>query len=106
MTVNPSAFLELVHENVADLTPAEQNALLSFAEGLDPSISIGALTSKLSRFLLDHESIDIRFDTHPLLRIAGQPIKLTPAAFITTLRNLVLTSQLKIQKDVGTPTKS
>jgi hypothetical protein len=39
------------------------------------------------------------------LRIAGQPIKPTPAAFKTNLRNLVLQAQSTQPKDGGTTPK-
>jgi hypothetical protein len=106
MTASPSAFLEFVRHHGSSLSPDEQAALLAFVDGLDPSISTDSLTSQLSRFLLDHEPIDARFSEKDSARgIGGQPIKLTPAAFKTNLRNIVLQAQPTHQKDGGTPPK-
>jgi hypothetical protein len=106
MTASPSAFLEFLRHHGSALSPDEQAALLAFADGLDSAISSDALTSKLSRFLLDHEPIDARFSGKDNARgIGGQPIKLAPAAFKTNLRNIVLQAQPTHQKDGGTTPK-
>ena len=113
MTASPSAFLEFVGHNSSTFSPEEQAALLAFADAIDPTSTIDALTSRLSAFLLAHPSIDERFTSlphggHAALShrgIGGQPLNLTPKAFQTNLRNLVLTTQQPAQKDGGTTPK-
>jgi hypothetical protein len=109
MPVSPAAFLAFLDHNATALSADEHSALLGFAADLDPSLSAEALTARLSRFLLEHESIDLRLEGYQLeghqLRIAGQPIKPTPAAFKTNLRNIVLQAQSTQPKDGGTTPK-
>lgn len=116
MTASPSAFLAFVTHQSGSFTPLEQAALLSFAEGIDPSAGAEALTSQLSRFLLDQPAIDAGFHAHfnghsdgqndsqsngqGLQRgIAAKPIKLSPEAFKSNLRNVMLHPQQPAQKD-------
>jgi hypothetical protein len=115
MPVSPAAFLAFLDHNATALSADEHSALLGFAADLDPALSAEALTARLSRFLLEHEAMDRRLEDHQLedhqleghqLRIAGQPIKPTPAAFKTNLRNIVLKAQSSQQKDGGTTPKS
>ena len=110
MPVSPAAFLAFLDHNASALSADELAALLAFAADLDPALSTDALTARLSRFLLEHEAIDLRLEGHQLeghqLRgIAGQPIKLTPAPFKTNLRNIVLQAQSTQQNDGGTTPK-
>jgi hypothetical protein len=108
MTASPSAFLAFVNHHSASFTPQEQAALLSLAEGVDPSAGAEALTSQLSRFLLDQPAIDARFHadfTRQIIGqrlqrgIGGQPIKLIPEAFKSNLRNVMLHPQQPAEKD-------
>ena len=107
MTASPSAFLAFVTHHSASFTPQEQAALLAFAEGIDPSSGAEALTAQLSRFLLDQPAIDDRFHAsfngqgngQPQRGIGGQPIKPTPAAFKSNLRNVVLHPQPPSRND-------
>jgi hypothetical protein len=109
MPVSPAAFLAFLDHNATALSADEHSALLGFAADLDPALSAEALTARLNRFLLEHESIDLRLEGYQLeglqLRIAGQPIKPTPAAFKTNLRNLVLQAQSTQPKDGSTTPK-
>ena len=111
MTASPSAFLAFVTHHSASFTPHEQAALLCFAEEIDPSGGAEALTAQLSRFLLDQPAIDAHFHAHfngqsdsqgngqPQRGIGGQPIKLSPEAFKSNLRNVVLHPQPPSRKD-------
>jgi hypothetical protein len=108
MTASPSAFLAFVTHHSASFTPQEQGALLSLAEGVDPSAGAEALTAQLSRFLLAQPSIDAHFHadcTRQIIGqqqqrgIGGQPIKLSPEAFKSNLRNVVLHPQPQSRKD-------
>jgi hypothetical protein len=108
MTASPSAFLAFVAHHSASFTPQEQAALLSFAGGIDPSSGAEALTAQLSRFLLDQSAIDARFQADFARQIigqqqqrgiGGQPIKLSPEAFKSNLRNVVLHPQPASRKD-------
>jgi hypothetical protein len=106
MPVSPAAFLAFLEHNAAALSAVEHAALLAFAADLDPALSADALTARLSRFLLEHESLDRRLEGQQLRGIAGQPIKLTtPAALQTNIRNIVLQAQSTQQKDGGTTPK-
>jgi hypothetical protein len=107
MTASPSAFLAFVTHHSASFTPQEQAALLCFAEEIDPSGGAEALTAQLSRFLLAQPAIDARFHAYfngqgngqPQRGIGGQPIKLSPEAFKSNLRNVVLHPQPPSRKD-------
>ncbi len=108
MTASPSAFLAFVTHHSASFTPQEQAALLCFAEEIDPSRDAEALTGQLSRFLLAQPAIDARFHadcTRQIIGqqqqrgIGGQPIKLSPEAFKSNLRNVVLHPQQPAEKD-------
>ncbi|MFN9659817.1 MAG: hypothetical protein ACK6BC_05495 [Cyanobacteriota bacterium] len=107
MTACPSAFLAFVAQHSASFTPHEQAALLSCAERIDSSGGVEALTSQLSRFLLDQPAIDDHFHAHfngqgngqPQRGIGGQPIKLSSEAFKSNLRNVVLHPQQQSRKD-------
>lgn len=115
MTASPSAFLAFVAHHSASFTPQEQAALLCFAEKIDPSGGAEALTAQLSRFLLAQPAIDARFHAsfngqgngqsdsqgngQPQRGIGGQPIKPTPAAFKSNLRNVVLHPQPQSRTD-------
>ena len=107
MTASPSAFLAFVTHHSASFTPQEQAALLCFAEEIDPSRDAEALTSQLSRFLLAQPAIDAHFHAYfngqgngqQQRGIGGQPIKLSPEAFKSTLRNVVLHPQPPSRKD-------
>ena len=79
--------------------------MINFAEELDPALTPEKLISRLSRFLLDHPDLDRRLEDHPAERIAGQSIKLTPEAFKTNVRNLVLQPQPHPPKDGGSTPK-
>ena len=107
MTASPSAFLAFVTHHSASFTPQEQAALLSFAEEIDPSGGAEALTAQLSRFLLAQPAIDAHFHAsfngqgngQPQRGIGGQPIKLSPEAFKSNLRNVVLHPQPQSRTD-------
>ncbi len=108
MTASPSAFLAFVTHHSASFTPQEQAALLCFAEEIDPSRDAEALTSQLSRFLLAQPAIDAHFHAsfngqgngqQKQRGIGGQPIKLSPAAFKSNLRNVVLHPQPQSRTD-------
>ena len=107
MTASPSAFLAFVAHHSASFTPQEQAALRSFAEEIDPSGGAEALTAQLSRFLLAQPAIDARFHAsfngqgngQQQRGIGGQPIKPTPAAFKSNLRNVVLHPQPQSRTD-------
>ena len=107
MTASPSAFLAFVTHHSASFTRQEQAALLCFAEEIDPSGGAEALTAELSRFLLAEPAIDAHFHAsfngqgngQPQRGIGGQPIKLSPEAFKSNLRNVVLHPQQPAQKD-------
>jgi hypothetical protein len=108
MTASPSAFLAFVTHHSASFTPQEQAALRSFAEEIDPSGGAEALTAQLSRFLLAQPAIDAHFHVHFTRQligqqqqrgIGGQPIKLSPEAFKSNLRNVVLNPQPQSRKD-------
>ena len=73
MTASPSAFLAFVAHHSASITPHEQAALFCFAEGIDPSGDAEALTSQLSRFLLDQPAIDAHFHASFNGQGNGQP---------------------------------
>jgi hypothetical protein len=96
MPVSPAAFLAFLDHNATALSADEHSALLGFAADLDPALSAEALTARrLEGYQLEGLQ----------LRIAGQPIKPTPAAFKTNLRNLVLQAQSTQPKDGSTTPK-
>jgi hypothetical protein len=114
MTASPSAFVAFVAHHSASFTPLEQAALRSFAEQIDPSSGAEALTAQLSRFLLDQPAIDAHFHAsfngqgngqQQQRGIGGQPIKLSPEAFKSNLRNVVLHPQPPSRKDEPTTPK-
>jgi hypothetical protein len=116
MTASPSAFLAFVTHHSASFAPQEQAALLSFAEEIVPSAGAEALTAQLSRFLLAQPAIDAHFHAHfngqsdsqgngqqQQRGIGGQPIKLSPEAFKSNLRNVVLHPQPSRKDEPTTP---
>jgi hypothetical protein len=77
MPVSPAAFLDLLKHNASALPADERTALLSFAAGLDPDLSADAHTARLSRLLLEQETLERRQEGQPQRGITAQPMKLT-----------------------------
>lgn len=108
MTIKIEDFTEFVQEKFALLSPTERVAIENFLTELESESTIDAeaLTSKLSRFLCDHGTIDAQVEEfiEDPTRAPGR-VKITPQEFSGILRNAVLASESPSQPASESPSQ-